>query len=345
MLYNNALLTLTKSATPDPFLVVAHGKCFLTYSCQDRIDILSAEKLIDLRVALPTTLWRPPPNTRYSSGLWAPELHVLNGRWLVYFAAEHPAEGNTSHRMYVLGGPEANKDPTIGPWQFLGPLHGLPEEQWAIDGTIFALKGAHYFVYSGWPRGEVKSDLNQELFIVRLDNATQIEGEPVQISRPEEKWERTQDQGGDHGINEGPQWLTKPGGGWCGLVYSCAGSWTCEYKMAVLHFEGGDPLNPGSWRKDMKPLLQSKHEGSGPFGPGHGNFAVIDDQVLGIFHATDSPTDGWKNRRARIQRVTWTSHGPYMGDWVGQEVPGADDFAAEFEKNSTLSRFLKDPKI
>lgn len=340
MLYNQALLTLTGFGTPDPFLVVAHGRCYLTYSCQDRVDILSSDKLIHLRTAHPTTIWRPPPSTRHSSGLWAPELHALHGRWYIYYAAEHPAEGNRSHRMYVLGGPAVANEPTVGPWEFLGLLRGLPEEQWAIDGTVFELRGINYFVYSGWPRGELESDLNQELFIIRLDSPIQARGSPVQISRPKERWERTQDQGGDHGINEGPQWLAKPDGDWCGLVYSCAGSWTSEYKMAVLHFQGGDPLNPGAWRKDTKPLLQSKREGLGPYGPGHGNFATVGGQVLGIFHATDNATDGWANRRARTQRVAWTTHGPYMGDFVGSEVPEAIDFAREVENDNPFMQFL-----
>ena len=317
---NNAFITLTTFATPDPFLVRAHGRYFLTCTCGDRIDILASSTLVGFRAARPTTVWRPSPSTRYSAGLWAPELHALDGRWYIYFAAEHPAHGHKSHRMYVLGGPSQTHDPTIGPWQCLGTIRGMPEEQWAIDGTVFELKGAHYFVYSGWPRGECESDLNQELFIMSLDTPIRAGSAPVRISKPSETWEQTRDSNGLHGINEGPQWLAAPNNSWCGIVYSCGGSWTCEYKMGVLHFQGGDPLNPASWRKDMMPLLQSKSSGRGPFGPGHGNFISRGDRVLGIFHATDEPTDGWNNRKARAQIITWSQHGPYMGKYIGTEI-------------------------
>lgn len=70
---------------------------------------------------------RPPPDQPYSDGVWAPELHDLNGRWYIYFAANHPARGNPSHRMWVLGGGPSNQDP-LDPsqWQFLGGIKGMP---------------------------------------------------------------------------------------------------------------------------------------------------------------------------------------------------------------------------
>lgn len=80
-----------------------------------------------------------PPNTPHSGDIWAPELHALHGRWWVYFAADNPAIGNASHRVFVLGGPPAHTDPCASgaPWEFLGPLRGLPngpaeKGQWAI---------------------------------------------------------------------------------------------------------------------------------------------------------------------------------------------------------------------
>lgn len=90
--------------------------------------------------------------------------------------------------------------------------------------------------------------------------------------------------------------------------------------MATLRYLGGDPLNPGSWSKSSKPLIQSAR-GRGPYGPGHGNFVHLDNEVLGIFHATDRPDDGWKGRKARCQKVIFGADGePYMGDCVGKTM-------------------------
>lgn len=42
---------------------------------------------------------KPPPGTEYSGGIWAPEIHVIDGRWYCYVACENPKEGNKSHRV------------------------------------------------------------------------------------------------------------------------------------------------------------------------------------------------------------------------------------------------------
>ncbi|KAH8204940.1 hypothetical protein TruAng_000823 [Truncatella angustata] len=296
MLYNGECVTLTPKSTPDPFVVKAHRRYYMTYTA---------------------VVWTPPPSTEHSADLWAPELHAIRGRWYIYYAAANPARGNESHRMYVLGGPSATDDPTQGQWEFLGRIHGMPD-QWAIDGTVFELNNALYFVYSGWPLDDhSNSDLTQQLFIMKLEDPTMAGSEPVMISAPEHPWEFTTDNNGAHGINEGPQFLKSPDGSWKGIVYSAAGSWTPRYKLAVLHYNGGDPLNPRSWPKGQQPLLESSGHDKGPWGPGHGSFINIGDETLCIFHGTDREDEGWENRKARCQRVMFTEVGPYMGHTCG----------------------------
>lgn len=225
--------------------------------------------------------------------------------------------------MYVLGGPPSTEDPCRGQWEFLGRIHGMPDH-WAIDGTVFELNEHWYFVYSGWPLDSTDdSDLVQQLFIMRLADPTSAASPAVVISTPQHDWEITREGNGtDHGINEGPQFLRSPDGGiaWQGLVYSCAGSWTHEYKMGLLKYTGGDPVNPASWEKGEEPLVRAGKYGIGPFGPGHGSFVTVAGQVVAVYHATDSATDGWDNRRARAQRVAFTEEGPYMGRSLGLEV-------------------------
>lgn len=227
--------------------------------------------------------------------------------------------------MFVLGGPSVYEDPCAAAWEFLGPVRGLPD-RWAIDGTVFPLNGELYFAYSGWPLDRPgDSDLIQQLLIARMADPLTAASAPVTISHPGNPWEITTDGNGDHGINEGPQFLASPDGRWKGLVYSCAGSWTNQYKMAVLHYTGGDPLDPHSWIKANEPLLQTcPHHHDGPWGPGHGNFVNVNGETLAVFHATDAPTDGWENRRARVQRVVFSDYGPYMGAFVGPKQPEDD---------------------
>lgn len=223
--------------------------------------------------------------------------------------------------MYVLGGPPCTSDPhDKSAWEFLGPIRNLDQRQWAIDGTVFELDNALYFAYSGWPLDRAPDDYDertQQLFIARMADPLTLSSPPVMISAPDNPWERS----GDAGINEGPQFLSSPDdtNPWRGLVYSCAGSWTKDYKMATLQFRGGDPLNPSSWKKSSKPLLQNsdKHD-KGPFGPGHGNFVRVGDETMAVFHATDGPGDGHSGRKCRLQRVVFGPEGPHMGGCVGE---------------------------
>ncbi|KAI0126541.1 alpha-L-arabinofuranosidase II [Xylariales sp. AK1849] len=318
MQYDSSCHTLTSVGTPDPFMVRANGLFHLTFTGGDRIEIWSSRHLANFeQTAKKQVIWTPPPETEHSADLWAPELHAIGGRWYVYYAAAHPAHGNRSHRMYVLGGPPVIEDPTQGQWGFLGRIRDMPD-QWAIDGTIFELNQELYFVYSGWPLDDrSKSDLIQQLFIVKLADPVTAGSRPVMISAPEQPWEFTRDGNGAHGINEGPQFLESPNARWKGIVFSCAGSWTHEYKLAVLHYTGGDPLHPRSWLKGQEPLLQAAGQGKGPWGPGHGTFLALGQQMVCVFHATDSPTDGWNNRKARCQQVLFTENGPYMGVHCG----------------------------
>ena len=220
--------------------------------------------------------------------------------------------------MYVLAGPPSTEDPHVrDQWQFLGPIQGMDQRQWAIDGTSFELEDRLYLCYSGWPMPPERpwddlSEAVQQLYIIELDNACTAKSAPVLISTATHHWEKA----GPVSINEGPQWLQSPDGTWQGLVYSCGASWTKDYKMATLRLVGKDPLNPASWQKCSEPLLQNAEHG-GPYGPGHGSFLHFEDSTVCLFHATDRDTDGNQGRKCRLQRVVWTESGPYMGAIVG----------------------------
>ena len=122
----------------------------------------------------------------------------------------------------MVAGPPAEHDPMdASRWEFAGRLEGLPQDQWAIDGTVVSLHGGLCFVYSGWPLGTRSNESKQEIYIVEMTSPTRCQGHPIRISTPENPWEYS----GSSGINEGPQFLCSPDGRWAGIVYSCAGSW------------------------------------------------------------------------------------------------------------------------
>ena len=72
----------------------------------------------DLGQAEKKVVWSPPASGPYSHDLWAPELHFLEGKWYIYFAAD--AGTNQSHRVWVAENPSA--DPLEGEWTMKGKL-------------------------------------------------------------------------------------------------------------------------------------------------------------------------------------------------------------------------------
>ncbi|KAF2622365.1 glycoside hydrolase family 43 protein [Macroventuria anomochaeta] len=286
----------------------------MTWTTGCSVEIWSADSLFDFeKRCKKDIIWWAPKDQPYSGDVWAPELHAIHGRWYVYFAADDPKHGNKSHRMFILEGPPADQSPLIPDnWKFFGRVGGLPDDQWAIDGTVITLGGNMFFVYSGWPLGVHENESRQEIYIIQMTSPTQCTGHPIRISTPDLQYEFS----GSSGINEGPQFLCSPDGRWMGLVYSCAGSWTHEYKMNILYWTGGHPLDPRSWAKSNRPLLQASHDDTPPYGPGHGNFVLVNGpggpEVWGVFHATDAKT-GWEGRKVRVMRVGWGHGGPYMG--------------------------------
>ena len=205
------------------------------------------------------------------SDVWAPELHIVEDYWWVYFSAAIPEEGERSHRLYVLRGPHSSSDPVepTSKFVFEGLMRGLPDH-WAIDPTVFQINGERYLMYSGWPLDE-KEDLKQLLFIGKmLDPATIDPSMGVQlVSSPEYPWEKYKDSGDGpwHEIIEGPQWLEMDT--FKGIIYSAGASWTSSYQLGILQYIGGDPLAKSSWAKHKEPFLSNNPSGKGPYGPGH----------------------------------------------------------------------------
>ena len=223
------------------------------------------------------TIKRKPTNIALYE-LWAPELHVVDNNWYVYFAADIPPLFNAKHQMYVLKGPAATVDPMLETSAFnlvgTGPIANLPD-RWAIDGTMIHLNNQWYLVYSGWPQG-ANNELKQELWISKMKSPT--EADPAHpaasISSPtDHAWEAHTDSGGLHQINEGPAWLEI--GSFRGIIFSASASWSSDYTLGVLQYVGGDPLQKSSWHKSHQQLLRDNPNGKGPWGPGHCSYAAL----------------------------------------------------------------------
>ena len=126
-------------------------------------------------------------------------------------------------------------------------------DKWAIDQTVLEYDGQLYAIWSGWEGDE---NVDQRIYIARMDNPWTISGERVELSMPEYSWEK---QGGTPTINEGPQIAVSPDGT-VNIVYSASGSWSDYYCLGCLTLkDGADPMEKESWTKADQPIFEKNN--------------------------------------------------------------------------------------
>ncbi|WP_339157439.1 family 43 glycosylhydrolase [Paenibacillus sp. FSL W8-0186] len=295
--------------TPDPSVVYKDGYYYMTFTHHGTDVMVMKSRTIDFKQAEKKVVWYPPIDTMYSANLWAPEIQYIRGKWYIYFAADDGQ--NENHRMYAL---EAAGDDPLGEYEFKGQITD-ETNKWAIDGLAMEHEGQLYFVWSGW-EGDV--NIRQNTYIAPMSDALTISGPRVMLSSPDQEWEMA---GGPPYIQEGQAILYRDGRVF--IVYSGAGSWTPFYSLGLLALkEGGDPLQPEDWERATGPLMTMDEE-AGVYGPGHNSFVKSPDGTEDwiVYHGTTSPTDGWNNRKARVQRITWNEQGlPELGKPLSLET-------------------------
>lgn len=242
----------------------------------DRIEIRRAQTLEELRNAEPVTAWRKHDTGPMSANIWAPEIHFIDGKWYIYYAAAHTSETNEGlfdHRMYVLENDSAN--PLEGEWVEKGQIK-TRWETFALDATTFEHKGIRYLV---WAQKDPDIVGNSNLYISEMENPWTLRGEQVMIATPEYDWEII-----GFKVNEGAAVLHRNGRIFIG--YSASAT-DCNYCMGLLTAdEDADLLDPASWVKSPNPVFQTC-EANGQYGPGHNSFTVSPDgktDIL-IYHA------------------------------------------------------------
>lgn len=290
----------------DPWAVYHNGFYYYMQTTGNRLVLWKTKDLARLQTAEKKTIWRPPHNTAYSRNIWAPEIHFINNKWYVYFAADDG--NNKNHRMYVLE--NGNKDPLHGKWSFKGKIAD-PSDKWAIDGSVFAYKSQWYMIWSGW-----KGDQNgqQNIYIAKLKNPWTIAGNRVMISAPQYAWEKHGDLPGRHpshvSVNEGPQILMR--GKDVFLIYSASGCWTDFYSLGMLTLVNRDNLlAAASWEKHPEPVFQGSKDNS-VYAPGHNSFFKSPDgkQYWILYHANSAPGQGCGGHRSpRMQPFGWNEDG------------------------------------
>jgi GH43 family beta-xylosidase len=302
--FQNPLVGTPNSA--DPWLGYHNGSYYYAATTwTGDIYIRRSPTLAGLKTAAETRVFQmSQPGA--TSNMWAPSLHQLNGRWYLYYSAG-PSSCCGGQRQHVLE--SAGSDP-MGPYTYKGKLDLMPNDGWAIDGSVMTVGGANYFVFSAFTNnGSFESGATQNLYISRMTNPWTVAAHGTLISQPTHSWET---QGNP--VNEGPTVLQR--GGRTFLTYSASFCQTPDYKIGMLELTGSDPLSRSSWTKNSTPLFQ-RSDANGVYGPAHHTFFKSPDGTEDwiVYHANSSSSQGCgTTRTSRAQRISWNPDGtPNLG--------------------------------
>jgi len=313
----------------DPWMIKQGDEYIYCLSSNNSI-LVSRSKYITKKGEL-KRIWSTPASGWNKACVWAPEIHFVDGRWYVYYAAGVSGPPFIHQRTGVLRSKTAD---VFSDYDDMGILNtgdhpdDLSKNVWAIDMTVLQHKGKLFAIWSGWLKQETTDATPQHLFIQKMENPFTLKGKRVLLSSPEESWET----GGPLNLNEGPEILINDEQVF--IIYSCRESWLVEYRQGMLELKNpdGDLLDPKNWTK-KGPVFQGNSE---VFGVGHCSFVKSPDNSEDwiIYHSKKTTEPGW-DRNVRAQPFTWNTDGTPN---FGQAIPAKKEInrpsgEVEIEKN------------
>jgi GH43 family beta-xylosidase len=290
---------------PDPWRQYYNGFYYLaTTTWNSTITMRRSPTLAGLATAPDTVIFNLSGRSTGCCNMWAPEFHLLNGpngmRWYLYYtASQNVSNYLPTQRIHVLE--SAGTDP-MGPYTFKADLlDPTNNNTWELDPSILQLNGQLYLLGT-YLEG------SQPMFIRPMSNPWTASGTRRRLSTPSFSWETV---GG--AVNEGPEVIQRNGRTF--IIFSASHCSTPDYKLGLLTYNGGDPLNSASWVKSASPIFQRSNANS-VFGPGHNGFFKSPDGTEDwiVYHANASTGGCDINRTTRAQKFTWNADGtPNLG--------------------------------
>ncbi len=308
--YNSPLVTLRA----DPYLYKheATGKYYFTgsYPDYDRIELTSADSVNGISAAVPKTIWTMPEqswfdkNDPFPSFVWAPEIHYVQNKWVIYFTLSNVGKWDIRSCTLVCNG----DDPMTGAWEFHwmeaseGDDFSFKAWGFSLDMTVFENNGRWYAVWA-------QKDPYSNLYLAELDGETpyKLKSKPILLTKPEYDWELKREK-----VNEGAGVFKHAGK----IFVTFSGAATgYEYCMGLLEIDDDkDLLDKSNWKKYDKPVFVTD-PALRIYGPGHNNFTTGDNgELLCILHfrsyrdiTGDSLYD--YNRHAHVMKVEFDESG------------------------------------
>jgi len=235
-----------------------------------------------------------PSWTTASSSFWAPELHIINGKFRVYFTGRE-----TGSNILCIG--VGYSDDITGPYTDRGSPLIKNTTVGSIDATVMTIDdGTSYLVWKDDGNGNVPK-IPTWIWAQQLtEDGLDVTGGKTPLIRNTLAWEDD--------LVEGP-WVIKRNDYYY-LFYS--GHGYCDRSYAVGVARSKNPLGP--YEKKGDPILKTGLQWSGP-----GHCSVIQDQkypgqLVMLYHAWhQAEICGNNPRLLLVDYVQWTpDNWPYM---------------------------------
>ena len=283
----------------------------------DRIIMRRSRTITGLKDAEEKVVWWKHDKGEMSQHIWAPELHYLDGKWYIYFAASR-ADSIWQIRQYALETKAEN--PLQGDWKEKGKIK-MNFEEFTLDATAFSHQGKRYLSWAQKKHGD------SDLYIAELKSPWEIKGEQKLIAEPIYDWEKK-----GFNVNEGSAVIKK--GDKIFISYSASAT-DANYSVGLLRADkDSDLLDPDSWQKYEKPIFES-NEKTEEYGPGHNSFTVDENgNTVLVYHARSyKEIEGNPlydpNRHTRVQRIFWDQNNNPVFGIPGYKIKGDRSLKAE----------------
>jgi len=315
----NVYTNPVKKRGGEPWAIFHNGMYYYTEGHEDRIVIMKTTDITNLAEAERKVVWLPKDKKR-AYHLWGPEIHYINNKWYVYFAAD---DGNTdNHQIYVIE--NSSDDPFEGEFEMKAHIPTDKDHNWAIHASIFELGNKLYMIWSGWQTRRVGAE-TQCIYIAEMENPWSLKSDRVLLSKPEFEWERqwVNPDGTRTAypiyVNESPQAFHSKDKDKIIIYYSASGNWTPYYSLGMLTANANsDLLDASSWSKQREPVF-TQNKDNGVYAPGSVSLIPSPDgtETYLLYHArqvTNESPGALDSRAPRLQKIDWDEEGmPVLG--------------------------------
>lgn len=278
----------------------------------DRIILRRAKTIEGLKDAKEIVIWDESESTTAHRFIWAPEIHEIDGKWYVYFAASGQADNVWDINCHVIAC--NGKDPYKDSWTDKGKFQAvegdsLPFTGFSLDMTYFECNGKHYVIWA-----QKIGDSNVYMAQIDPKEPWKTTSKCILLTKPEYYWEKVSIP-----VNEGPAVMIHEGKVFVAFSASATGP---EYCLGLMYAdEKADLMDVKSWTKVEKSLLTSE-DLIGEYGPGHNSFVQDENgDWIFVYHSRSEECYqgkcGYGNedplydpcRSARIRKVAWDKEG------------------------------------